>query len=573
LIKEWIISPPWDRKDAAALRWGVSPLIAQILHNRGIDFDDDPAHFLRPQISKLFPPETLPGARDAARTIAATVQAKKKIVIYGDYDVDGITGTACLWHVLSAASANVSFYIPHRLDEGYGMNEAAVQGLLEDGADLIVSVDCGITAVACAKQVRAAGKTLIITDHHQPGDELPAHTQIVHPSCLGDSPNQDLCGAGVAFKLAWAVAQEICGREKVSDTFRGILHHNLAFAALGTIADVVPLTGENRAITRFGLGLLPNTPIVGLRVLMDSAGLTSGKIDAFDVGFKIAPRLNAAGRMGHARLAVDLLTHADESRSREIALYLEEQNRSRQSTERKITKQAIERVRELGMNQDSCRAIVLSNDSWHAGVIGIVASRLVNEFQRPTIIISCSGDVGQGSGRSIRNFDINWALGRCSEHLAQFGGHPMAAGLRIDPNKIPAFVEAFVSVANNAITGADLRLKLRIDAEVELSVLNMSTAEALVGMGPFGSGNPSPRLATGWVDLASEPRCVGKTQKHVQATFSDGGSILKAIAFGQADKIDLLKKHRRCRVAFKPIINDFNGRRTVEMEVLDLLFP
>ncbi|MEE9295176.1 MAG: DHHA1 domain-containing protein [Phycisphaerae bacterium] len=618
MTKEWIIQPPWQDCKQAAARWRVPPLVAQILHNRGLGIDDNVGDFLAPSLSSLIPPAGLPGAVTAARAIAESIGRGDRIVLYGDYDVDGLTGLAALWHVLRAAGGDLSFYVPHRLEEGYGVNTQAIRSLIDDGARTIITVDCGITALEAAGIAQQAGVRFIVTDHHQAGDALPENALIVHPTIGGarrdsrtstttvggarrdsrtsnhptvggggsdsfTSTNEHLCGAGVAFKLGWAVAQVLSGAEKVSEKYRTLLHDTLAFAALGTIADVVPLVGENRIIARYGLRLLATTPFVGLRVLIESAGLDSGKLDGYDVGFKLAPRLNAAGRMGHARLALDLLTRADETRSREIALYLEEQNRARQAVERRITKQAIEQVERLGIADDAHRAIVLADENWHAGVIGIVAARLVDRYHRPAVVISLEKGKGQGSARSIANFDLFQGLASCADHLLEFGGHAMAAGLKIEPHRIPRFSEAFIEVANNTLTAADLRAKLRIDAEVELAALDFPTTEALLGLGPFGVGNPSPRLATDWVELADEPRCVGKSGDHVQAVFRDAGTggqaasgtraVLRAIAFGQADRMEQLKKHRRCRLAFKPIINDFNGRRTVEMQVLDFRFP
>ncbi len=580
--REWVIPAPWPECAAGAARWRVPPLLAQLLYNRGLRPEDRAADFLSPQLRDLLPPGQLPGAQAAAERLADGVRRGEKIVIYGDYDVDGITAIAVLWHLLQAAGAKqLGFYVPHRLEEGYGLNTEAIRSLIADGAKLIVSVDCGITALEAPRAARALGAELIITDHHQPGESIPEEAIIVHPTVgrgaaatgSGRYGNEHLCGSGVAFKLAWAFAQVMSGSEKVSEKYRVLLHHLLALTALGTIADVVPLVGENRIIARHGLGLLQSTPFVGLRVLIESAGLTGSKVSSYDVGFKLAPRLNAAGRMGHAQLAVELLTRATEPRAREIAMYLEEQNRARQSTERKITRQAIELVERSGMDSDAYRAIVIAHEKWHAGVIGIVASRLMNRFRRPTIMIALEDERGQGSGRSIAKFDMHQALGRCKEHLLEYGGHAMAAGLKILSQQVPAFAEAFVAIANNTLTDADLREQLHIDAEVELGALDMATTEALLSLGPFGIGNPSPRLATGWVELADEPRCVGKTGQHVQAVFSDGRNVLKAIAFGHADKLEALKRHRRCRVAFRPLINEFNGRRTVEMEVLDFQFP
>ncbi|MCH7526827.1 MAG: single-stranded-DNA-specific exonuclease RecJ [Planctomycetes bacterium] len=574
MSKDWIVSPPWPDRDKAAVLWQVSPLVAQVLYNRGLRLGDDAAKFLSPKMSDLFPPDQLPGAPKAAERIVESVRRKDKIVLYGDYDVDGMTGVAILWHLLRLAGADVGFYVPHRLDEGYGLNRAALQSLVEDGAKLIISVDCGVTATAEVEGVRAAGAELIITDHHEPGDAALNDVLIVHPAVGGRYPNEHLCGAGVAFKLAWQIARVLSGADRVDDKYRMYLRDALVFAALGTIADVVPLVGENRIIARHGLALLSSTPFVGLRVLIECSGLTGNRVSSYDVGFKLAPRLNAAGRMGHARLGIELLTRVDESRAREIALYLEDQNRARQTLERRISKQAHELVERNEMDSDACRAIVLAQEGWHRGVIGIVAARLVDRYHRPVVLIALDKDGGGvGSARSITHFDMRWALSRCDEHLREFGGHAMAAGLKIQSASIPAFTEAFTALANNTLTGADLREKIRLDAEVTLKSLEMAEVEALNTLGPFGMGNPRPVLGTDWVELAAEPRCVGKGGAHLQATFVEEGAVLKAIAFGRASVIESLKEHRRCKLAFEPIVNEYNGQRTVEMQVLDFRFP
>jgi single-stranded-DNA-specific exonuclease len=573
LSAEWIVSSPWENRDAAAARWQVPPIVAQIMFNRGIEMHDDPADFLVPQLRNLIPPEKLAGASEAAAQIVQAVRSNKKIVLYGDYDVDGMTGVAILWHVLTLAGANVAFYIPHRIEEGYGLNCDALRSLLTDGAEVIISVDCGVTAVDAAKLVAGAGATLIITDHHQFGQPLPSETILVHPALDEAYGNPHLCGAGVAFKLAWAVAKELCNADKVSEPYRTFLRDALALAALGTIADIVPLTGENRIIARHGLALVTTTPFVGLQALLETSGLVGGKLSAYDVGFKLGPRLNAVGRMGHARLGVELLTRADANRAREIALYLDDQNRTRRATERKITTQAREIIEQKSMGGDAQRAIVLAHEGWHAGVIGIVASRIVGLFHRPTVLISLDGDEGQGSARSITGFDLAASLTQCSDLLLAHGGHPMAAGLKIRTDKVDEFAGRFIEIANKTLTARDMCETLRIDAEVPLGELDVPTAEALEGLGPFGVGNPKPRLSTDWVELAAEPRCVGQGGNHLQATLSDGRSVLKAIGFGKGDVIDELKLHRRCKVAFQPLINDYNGRRTVEMQALDFKFP
>lgn len=571
--KKWLITPTSPLCAELAAGWRLPKLVAQLLINRGVDRSSLGERFLAPQLKDLHPPAQLPGSRQAAEIIIDSIRKQRKIVLYGDYDVDGTTGLAILWHTIRCAGGEAGFYVPHRIDEGYGLNRQAVERLADDGADLIVTIDCGITAVREAAFLRERGVGLIITDHHTPHEALPVADAIVHPSVGGCYDNPHLCGAGVAFKLAWSIGQALAGSDRVDATFRALLVELLPLAALGTIADVVPLVGENRIIARHGLKSLPCCEIPGVRALIESTGLLNEKIDGYDVGFKLAPRINAAGRMGHARLAVELLTRANADRAREIVLYLETHNRSRQSTERKIYKQARELVERRGLASNARRALVVAAEGWHAGVIGIVAARLVAQYHRPAVVIALTDGRGQGSARSIDSFDLAKAFAACQEHLVSFGGHAMAAGLQIEADRIPAFTEALVQVANNRLTAADLLPTIRLDAEIELEELTMPTAEAISSLGPFGAGNPKPRLATAWVDVASEPRCVGKKQDHLQATFSQNGTQIRGIGFGLGDMLEDLKQHRRCRVAFEPIINEYLGRRSVEMQMLDLKFP
>ncbi len=573
MAKDWLIPPVTPEIETAGRRWNVPPLLAQLLVNRGHSPDQPAADFLSPQLKDLHPPHRLPGIDGAVEAIWAAIQSRANIVLYGDYDVDGITGVAILWHVLQRVNADVTYYVPHRIEEGYGLSLAATRRLLSEGAGLIVTVDCGITAVEVAAAIRAAGVPLVITDHHALQTMLPEADAIVHPALGGAYPNGDLCGAGVAFKLAWALAQRFSGAEKVTPQFRELLLDLLPMAALGTIADVVPLIGENRIIAKQGLAALPKSRLPGLRALMESAGLTGDRVSGHDVGFKLAPRINAAGRMGHARLAVELFTRANDIRAREIATYLEDHNRVRQKTERHIAKQAYEMVELNGLASDARRAIVLASAGWHSGVIGIVAARVVERYHRPTVLIALGDGDGQGSARSIRNFDLAGALAACQGHLLSFGGHAMAAGLRIAGHRVDDFREAFVRTANQRLTGMDLLPKLRIDAEVGLGALTLPVVQTISVLGPFGIGNPKPRLATDFVELADEPRCVGRNDEHLQVTFHQNGARLKAIGFGMASLAEDLKHHRRCRVAFEPIINDYQGRKTVELQIVDLKFP
>jgi single-stranded-DNA-specific exonuclease len=348
---------------------------------------------------------------------------------------------------------------------------------------------------------------------------------------------------------------------------------SLPLAALGTIADVVPLVGENRIIARCGLALLAETPLPGLKALLDVSGLAGGAVDCSDVGFRLAPRINAAGRMGHARLAIDLLTHADENRAREIALYLDDHNTARKTMQRKHARRAFELVEKAGLDGDTNRAIVLADEQWHPGVIGIVAANVVDRYHKPAVLIALDGDVGHGSARSVPHFAMHEALAACGHHLISHGGHAMAGGLKIRADAVAEFAGAFVALANNSLSGSALRARLNIDGEVDLHELDETTVAALLRLGPFGEGNPSPVLATDWVDLGADPRCVGKSGEHLQLTVRQNGSMLKGIAFGAAEHLSSLKDHRRCRLAFAPIINEFKGRRSVELQVVDFKFP
>jgi single-stranded-DNA-specific exonuclease len=573
MSSQWIVKDKWPDRQQFADRLSVSPLLAQILHNRGIEQLDQARHFLRPKLSDLHPPETLPGTQAAAELIAQAARAGRRIVIYGDYDVDGITATAILWHCLRLLGASVDFYIPHRLEEGYGLNTEAMEKLADDRAEVVITVDCGITAIEPVARARSLGLEVVVTDHHAAGGELPADCHIVHPTAVnGEYPNPHLCGAGVAFKLAWALARCFCRSQKVSQAFRDFLVEATGLAALGTIADVVPLVGENRVLAHFGLMGLRESRLPGLTALIDQSGLSGEKIDSYHVGFWLAPRLNAAGRMGHARLAVELLTRADEKRGAEIARFLDQQNSQRKQLDSQITEDAKKMAQQSGMTGDACRAIVLSGP-WHAGVIGIVASRLVDQFCRPVVLIADKDPIAQGSARSIAGFSMYDALARCSEHLAAFGGHEMAAGLKIETQKIPAFTEAFCRHAGNVLTAAQMQRRLPLDGEVRLAELTEPVVSQIKQLGPFGIGNPRPKLATAPVELVGDTRIVGKTGQHLQLTVSDGSASLKAIAFRGAHWAKPLADHRSCRLAFEPIISEFNGRRSVELQVIDCRFP
>lgn len=567
---EWVIAPPHPQREEFARRANVSTLIAQLALNRKISEPTALQSFLNPQFSELFPPDALPGARDAAQLLAAAIRDQKKIVIYGDYDVDGVTATTILWHTIKRAGGVVDSYVPCRMEEGYGLNADAIRTIAEQGGAVLISVDCGITAIEEVALARELGLQVIISDHHQPRETLPEANVVVHPTACGDSANPDLCGAGVALKIAWALALELSGNGRASAEFRAWLVDATAFAAVGLIADLVPLTGENRILVHYGLKQLHRVDNAGMQALIDVSGLRERRnFDDFDIGFKLAPRLNAVGRMGHADLAVELFTTADAERALEIARTLDRHNRDRQNVERTIVKQAEEMVVENGFHKNGCRGIVLAHADWHPGVIGIVASRLVDRFHRPTVLIAMNGEAGSGSGRSIQHFPLHEVLGACGDHLLSHGGHEMAAGVRVGIDKVDAFRDAFLAEAANRLTDRDMQPKLRLDDEVPLAEIRADVVDHLSRLAPYGQGNARPRLATGACELQSPPRVVGKNGNHLQFTVRQGNEFRKAIAFFAGDQCDALAEQRQIRVAFEPILNEWNGRRTAELKVVD----
>jgi single-stranded-DNA-specific exonuclease len=585
--KRWNVAPPHEQAAELATRLKVSPLIAQMLLNRGFSEPEACLDFLRPQPKGLADPGLIPNLPRAAERIAKAVRDRRKIVIYGDYDVDGITATAILWHAIRQLGGEVDYYIPHRLEEGYGLNAEALGQICADGAGLIVSVDCGVTAVEQTKVCRERGVDLIITDHHewhggarasseQQGARspyLPDCYAIVHPRLPGSTyPNPNLCGAGVAFKLAWGVGTAISGSSKVSAEFREFLIDATALAALGTIADVVPLVGENRVIAHWGLGGLKQSKLVGIQALIASAGLTGQKLDSYHVGFLLAPRLNACGRMGHAREAVEMLTKADAGRANEIATYLEKQNRERQLIERRILDQALDQVAALGLDAEDCRAVVLGAEGWHAGVIGIVASRIVDRLHRPTIMVALTNGHGQGSGRSIPGFHLAHALEACADHLEAFGGHEMAAGLKLQTGRLEAFREAFCHHAAQVLCEEQMRPELTLECLAELNMITEALVQDLRRLGPFGHGNRKPILCCKGLTVAAEPRRVGKTGDHLQLLVRQGETGMKCIAFNYASLADQLRPGTTIDLAVEPQINEYMGRISVELEVKDLLF-
>jgi single-stranded-DNA-specific exonuclease len=569
--RRWQIAQPFAGAVDLARRVNTVPLVAQILHNRGIDDPQAAKTFLNPKLTDLHDPTALSGTQQAAKLIAKAVADAKRIVIYGDYDVDGITAVAILLKCIRQAGGNVHYYVPHRIEEGYGVNAEAVRKIIADGTKLMITADCGISAAGPISDALAAGVDVIVTDHHSLPERLPAASVIVHPAMPGgEYPNKELAGAGVALKLAWQIACEVCGGSRVAEAWSDLLLDATCMAALGTIADVVPLLDENRALAMHGLRGLPATRHPGLRALLKSSGLAGEKLDAYHVGFVLAPRLNACGRMGHARLAVELLTEATAEQAAKIADFLEKQNAERQKVERAITDQAVEMVERNHLADAGHRAIVLASENWHSGVIGIVASRLVSSFNRPAILIAINRQGAQGSGRSIPGFHMRDALAACAEHLLTFGGHAMAGGIRIEPHKIPDFTRAMLDYAAGRISEDQLVPTLRIDAESTLSELNFPVANQLAKLAPFGQGNPRPVVALRRCQVVLAPRRIGRTGQTVSMVLGQNGTTVRAVGFGMGDLAEAIEGVGTVDVAAEPGVSTFGGMINVELKLRDV---
>ena len=572
--KQWHISPADSLSASLASELQVSPILTQLLINRGVKTADQAKSFLYPKLNELIEPEKMPGIMPAVDRIEKAVKDKEKITIYGDYDVDGITSVSILLGLFKLLEAEVDYYIPHRVDEGYGLNVEAVDQIVSTGAKLIISVDCGITAFDSAQAVKDKGIDLIITDHHRPSNDgkLPPAVAIVHPNLDENYPSQFNAGATVAFKLAWAVVNRLKGTGATPQHLRQFLINSTIFAAMGTIADVIEMKGENRIISSFGLRAFSDSGMPGTKALVDAAKLSSQTIDSYHIGYCLAPMLNAAGRMGHARLAVELLTSDNAVRAIRIAEYLKQQNRQRQQTEKAILKQACSMMVETGIDHPDRKTIVLASDEWHTGVIGIVASRLVDKYYRPTILFNITGDKAQGSGRSIEGFDVLQAITACGADLNSFGGHAMAAGLTIDVDKIENFRKCFEDYALANWKNEEFISRFEIDAVCRIKDLTVSLIKSLALLGPFGRGNPTPIFAARGLRLVAAPRKVGTDGEHLQLAVCDNTGSVKCIGFKMAHFEKKLLENEFFNIAFEAQVDNFYGQPAVQLVLSDIQF-
>jgi single-stranded-DNA-specific exonuclease len=546
----------------------VSPIVARLLCQRGLNNPEDAARFLDPRIEHLHDPMTLADMRIAVERIERAIAHRERIAIHGDYDVDGVTSTVILRRALELLGADVIHFIPERLKDGYGLQPAAIDRLHADRVALVISVDCGIRGADAAKRARALGIDLIVTDHHEPDTELPPAFAIINPKrpdC--HYPDKYLAGVGVAFK----VVQALCARSGRGAWLTGFIK----IAAIGTLADVVPLVGENRVIAKIGLDQLSRGPHkVGLRALLDVAGLAGKTIDSHQISFMVAPRVNAAGRMSSPDIATRLLLATDdemETEARALAAQLDGENVRRQAEEAEIFA-AARKVVQSDPDVGARSVLVVAADGWHRGVIGIVASKLVEAFCRPAIVLSVEDGVAHGSCRSIPQFDMLGALERCAPMLLRFGGHRQAAGLALEAGRLREFRDAINRVADESIGPEDLMPRLHVDADLSFRAISGDLVAQVVSLAPFGSGNPRPIFVARGVEIVDGPRTI--KERHLKMTLRQEGRIFRAMAWRAAERQDYLIEHKAAvDVAFSLDQSQYNGDTFVELTLADARQP
>ena len=611
--KRWRIRP-FDSEQVCFLEKAaeIPAVLAQLFFSRNITDPQMVRDFMNPKLSSLRLPQDLPGCADTAQLLFDAIAAKRPITVYGDYDVDGMTGTAILVKAVKILGGNVNYYIPSRLDEGYGLSDEALKSLAEEGTKLLITVDCGISSCKEAVTARELGIEMLVTDHHTPGPVLPDVLAIAHPQLLlydgklhsahselmqkvredcetdptlekpAAYPFTGLSGAMVALKVAWALGQISAGEQKVSPQYRDFLVEAVGLATLGTIADVVPLIDENRYLVKHGLeSSIPKHSPIGIQELMRVAGIkASSKVDSKvdkplsseTVAFQLTPRLNAAGRLGQARLGIELLLTGDLDRAKELAEYIHSLNDNRQKLERGILKEAQKQITELYSPDDP--VFVLASPSWHSGVIGIVAGRLAEQFNRPVIMIS-QDKMGlkpaTGSARGIPGFNLYDALEACQDHLVRFGGHASAAGLGVKDANIPLFRESLIDYARKILSPEMQTAELLIDAEYPFSVFTSQTVSQIERMAPFGSENRRPIFCTTKVYLDEAPKTMGADNRHFTANFRQENISFRSVAFGQGHWVGEMIPHGGgpFDIAFHVVINTFAGRNKVELQLLD----
>ena len=546
----------------------ISPLLTKILVSRGIDTFEKARAFFRPSMEDLHDPFVMSHMDAAVQRITQAIVKNEHIIVFGDYDVDGTDSTAMLWKFLKDVGANVDYFIPDRVKDGYGISTAGIDHVREVGATLLIAVDCGITAIQQVEQARTNGIDVIICDHHEPGNEIPnaiAVLDALQPSC--PYPFKYLCGCGVAFKLIQALTTSEPIRSKLGDDGPKRLLDYLQYVTLATTADIVPLVNENRIMVKLGLELINSIPVPGIRALIETSGLSPGRISSGQIVFVLAPRINAVGRLGDANRAVEMLASDSYDRAVQIARVMENENFQRRKIDEETFLQAQEIVEKF-LEADNDSALVLHQEAWHPGVIGIVASRLVERYYRPTIMMTTVDGVAKGSARSISGFNIHDALKRCEDKLIQFGGHKYAAGLTVELDKVDEFRDAFKQVAAELLTEDLLIPEIKIDAEVQLSDLTPKFIRVLSQFAPFGPDNMRPVFAARGVEVLGQPRIVGKN--HLRFKVRSNTHVVDAIGFNLGHLLSRVKSGSKIDVAFSLDEGEFAGETVPQLKIRDV---
>ena len=542
--------------------FNCSQIIASVMANRNILSKEEAQKFFSPSLESLHDPFLMQDMDKAADRLADCIKNRQNILVFGDYDVDGTTGASTLGLFINSAGGNSEVYVPDRETEGYGLSTQGVDRAEKIGAELIITSDCGITGHDSVDYANSRDIDVIITDHHMPSPELPNAYAVLNPKRDDCSyPFKGLCGGGVTLKLAEAAA-------KLLEIDPELVYSHLDLITLGTSADLVPILDENRAIVHHGLKSLKKTEKPGLHALLEVSNLLEKELTVGRLIFGVAPRINAAGRLGDANRAVALFSTDNPIEAAEIARNLDEENRNRQDIQQTIVDEALLKVNsECDLQNEN--AIVLWEEGWHQGVIGIVASRIKEEFHRPTVIIAMENGVGKGSARSIYNFDLYENFTNCAAHLDGFGGHPMAAGMTISKSNLPLFRETFINLANNALSESDLVGTLTIETEMKLSDINGRFMEFLDKLAPFGPGNMRPQFVSRKVEIAGKPRLVGNGD-HLKFRAKQNSKTFDAIAFNMGKHYSDLLSGKPFDLAFVVEENEWQGRKSIQLNIRDI---
>lgn len=547
-----------------ARKLGISPLLGQLLVNRGITDIERADAFLAPDINHLYDPFLFNQMGQAVERLERAVRNQEQVLIYGDYDVDGVTSVALLIRVLGKLlPGKILYYIPKRLEEGYGLHLNSLEKAFARDVQLIITVDCGITAIEEGSYLKTKGIDLIVTDHHQPQAELPPAYAVIDPKIPGSGyPFTQLAGVGVAFKLLQGLASRF-------PEIKECLFNNLDLVAFGTVADIVPLLDENRVIVKYGLERIQNTGNIGLQALIQTAGLGDRNINAGHIGYVLAPRINAAGRMGNPSIGVKLFLTNNPIQAMDLAKELEKENQDRQMTENEVLQEAQAQI-ESSPELDQEYALVLAGEGWHLGVIGIVASKLVEMYHKPVVLIGFEGDEGRGSGRSISGFNLFNAIEACGRYLIRYGGHEFAAGLTVTREQFRDFKKAFLNQVKTSITKEDLLPMLKIESMVALEGITLDLARELGKLAPCGPANPTPVLGCKALQVV-EYRNVGENGKHLKLKVSNRNIIREGIGFNLGSLHQELASTKEVDLAFSLEENNWNGSVQVQMNLKDIV--